>query len=366
MNTRFVYGFLSALVLISIVGCKTLLDNNQGVFGKAQETHQKADTQIRLVENKQAQSDEDKLAHIGAWSQGGVEYSLDKLTNNIPEVKVAKEMNARVEALAGKPDFKEVEAIKGIVDDLLSQVEKTRISGEKALADKDKQIAKIQDDDKKLDAQRETEIAGALQQADENAKVADQYKATLNDMDKWGGLGAIWYGLHKFVVRMAWVLGIGSGLFILLRLLASANPIAGAIFNIFEQMGSWAIHTIALIFPKALSIAGNVTTGVYNEAKSALTSIVDSVETVKIQSAASGKPATIEDLLETAELSMSPADKILIDNIKLKLGWVKSTVVTSVAPVSNAAPAEVTGSLVTTTHPTASPVTGSAAISGSK
>ena len=260
------------------------MDNNQGVFGKAQVTNEKADTKIRVVENQQAQANEDKLVHIGAWSQGGVEHALNKITNEVPpEVTVAKEMNARVEALAGKPDFKEVELIKGIVDDLLSQVQTTRVEGEKALAQKDKEIAAIQAQDKQLITQRENEIASCVNSVRCQRQGADQYKATLNDMDKWGGLGAVWYGLHKFIVRMAWVLGIGGVLFFILRILASSNPIAGAIFNIFEQMGSWAVNTISLILPKALSIAGNVSTEVYNGTKSALTSIVDSVETVKLQ-----------------------------------------------------------------------------------
>ncbi len=351
-NNKFFYGFISAIALILAVGCSTLLDNNEGVFGKAQATNQKADTKIRVVENQQAQSNEDKLAHIGAWSQGGVEHALNQITNDVPkEVVVAKEMNARVEALAGKPDFKEVELIKGIVDDLLSQVQTTRVEGEKALALKDKQIAVIQAQDKQLDAQRENEIASALQQSDVNAKVADQYKATLNDMDKWGGLGAVWYGLHKFIVRMAWVLGIGGVLFFILRILASSNPIAGAIFNIFEQMGSWVVNTISLVLPKALSIAGNVSTEVYNGAKSALTSVVDSVETVKLQEKASGKPATIEDLLNAAEATMTPADKAQVEKIKLELGWVKPSTTSTIVPPTS--PVQL---VVTATQPTVTSV----------
>ena len=130
---------------------------------RQQATNEKADTKIRVVENQQAQANEDKLAHIGTWSQGGVEHALNKITNEVPpEVTVAKEMNARVEALAGKPDFKEVELIKGIVDDLLSQVQTTRVEGEKQLALKDKQISVIQAQDKQLDAQRENEIAKCI------------------------------------------------------------------------------------------------------------------------------------------------------------------------------------------------------------
>ena len=322
---------LLILMMVLITSCNTLLHENQGIFGKSQETNEKADTKIRVVENQQAQANEDKLAHIGAWSQGGVEHALNQITNDVPkEVVVAKEMNARVEALAGKPDFKEVELIKGIVDDLLSQVQTTRVEGEKALAQKDKEIATIQANDKQLITQRENEIANALQQSDVNARVADKYKATLNDMDKWGGLGAVWYGVHKFVIRMAWILGISGVLFFILRILASSNPIAGAIFSVFDQIGSLMVNTISVIFPKAVSLAGHVTVEVYDKAKSALTSIVDSVETVKLQSSASGQPATIQQLLETAEISMTPADKALVDQIKIQLGWVKPSVTSTV------------------------------------
>lgn len=330
-NNKFFYGFISALALMVMVGCSTLLDNNQGVFGKAQDDRNKSDTKIRVVENQQAQSNEDKLAHIGAWSQGGVEHALEKVTNAPPEVVVAKQMNARVEALAGKPDFKEVEAIKGIVDDLLSQIKDTRLDGEKALAAKDKQIAQLQEQDKQLNAQRENEIAAALIQSDANARVADQYKATLNQMDSWGGLGAIWYGIHKLVIRMSWILGIGSVVFLILRLLASSNPIAGAIFNIFEQMGSWAIHTIALILPKALSIAGNVSVEAYSSTKNALKSVVDSVETAKLQAQGTGRQASLQDLLNNAQATMSESDKVIVDKMKVELGWAKPSVVTTVA-----------------------------------
>lgn len=330
---KFIKSSSLILIVILMTSCNTLLHENQGIFGKAQLTNQKAVAKIQVVENQQSQSNEDKLKHIGALSSGGVEHALSLMTNPIPkEVVVAKEMNSRVEALAGKPDFNEVQAIKGIVDDLLSQVETVKQEGEKALADKDKEISKIQAHDIQLDKQREDEIAGALAQSDVNAKVADQYKATLSEMDSWGGLGAIWYGIHRLVIRMAWILGIGSVLFLILRLLASSNPIAGAIFNVFEQMCSWVINTLSVIFPKALTIAGNVSTEIYDSTKGALKSIVDSVETVKLQGNAAGTPATIEDLLNTAEVTMTAEDKVIIEQIKLEMGWIKPSVISTVVP----------------------------------
>lgn len=336
---KFIYGFITALSILMIVGCSSLLNSNQGIFGKSQIQSDKVESKIRIIENRQSTSNEDKLSHIGAWSKGGVEHSLDKITNNIPdEVVVAKEMNSRIEALAGKPDFKEVELIKGIVDDLLSQVERTRINGEKALAQKDKEISKMQEDDKKLNSLREDEIANALSQANINAKVADQYKATLSQMDSYFGLGAVFYGFKKFFISSMWTLGIICIVFLILRLLASSNPIAGALFNIFEQIGSWIIHTVALILPKALSIAGNVSVEAYNTTKGALKSVVDSIETAKLQADGTGKAPSLKGVLDNANITMTQDDKAIIEKIKLELGWVRpgtiSTTTTTLIPTS--------------------------------
>ena len=139
--------------------------------------------------------------------------------------------------------------------------------------------------------------------------------------------------------------------------MASSNPIAASIFAIFEQVGSWAINIIGLILPKAASIAGNIATSAYNEVKSGLTKVVDAVETVKLQQAASGTPATIQDLLNTAESSMTSADKVLIEQIKVELGWVKPATVTTVVPIVST---PTTSSIVTPVSP-AAPVASSGA-----
>lgn len=331
---KFFYGFFTALSIILIVGCSsTLLKNNEGVFGKSSKKYEKIDDSIRRTENAQAQSNEERLSKIGAWSKGGVEHALDKIpaTNVTREVVVAKQMNDRVEALAGKPDFKEVEAIKSIVDDLTSQTKEAIIKGEEALAEKDKEIQKLEVRVKDLNAQREEDIAKAMAQANADARKTDQLTATLTQLDSWGGLGAIWYGIKKLVTRMAWILGIGGGVFLILRLLSASNPIAGAIFNIFEQLGSLVIHTISAILPKALSIAGNVSVKSYNATKSALTSIVDSVETAKLQADGTGKAPTLKDVLNNASMTMTQEQKSVVDNVKTELGWVRPATISTVA-----------------------------------
>jgi hypothetical protein len=318
---KFLIGFLTALVVITIVGCSSILKSNEGVFGKAQKADDALDAKIRLVENAQAQKNEERLSHIGAWSKGGVEHSLAKVTNAPPEVVVAKEMNERVEALAGNPDFKEVQAIEVIVDNLLSKVDATKLAGEKALAVKDKEINKLQTTIKQLDSQREDEIAKAFAQADLNAQKADQYQATLNQMDKFFGLGAVFYGLKRFVVSSMWVLGIGSVLFLILRVFASSNPIAGAVFEIFSRVGSWVINIVEMVLPKAAEKAGHIAIKIADGYKSALTKVVDGIQMAKSKATAAGKPASLQDALDEAEKTMTAEEKDIIEELKKALNW---------------------------------------------
>ena len=331
---KFLYGFVAAIPLISVIGCNSLTKNNEGVFGKSSQKVAHIDANVRHVENAQAQSNEDKLSHIGAWSKGGVDYSLSQIKTNVPrEVTVAKEMNARVEALAGKPDFDELKEIESIVDSLLSQVAEIRNKGEKELAEKDKEISKLEEKVKNLNYQREEEIAGAFAQANEVALKADQYKATLNQMDSFFGLGAIFYGVKKFIVSAAWILGIGSIVFLLLRAFASTNPIIGSIFSIVERMFSWIIHTVKIIAPKATAVAGLVEGKVFDGYKSTLHKIIDAIETIKDRQLAivkaangSGTPtvtatSVIQEILDEAGKSMNESDKDRVSEAKKELMW---------------------------------------------
>lgn len=321
MNKKFLYSFVVSLLILA-GGCSSILKNNEGVFGKAQKKDAEIDARIHQIEGSQAQSSIDKLAHIGAWSKGGVEHSLDQIKTNVPpEVEVAKKMNERIEALAGKPDFNEVKEIENIVDKLLSQVITTKEEGEKALARKDKEIDKLETQVKQLNQQREDEIGNIMVQADLNAQKVDQYKATLNQMDNWFGLGAIFYGVKKFIVSAAWILGIGSILFLILRVLSTSNPIAGAIFSIFDQVGSWFVHTIAMIFPKALSLAGNVSTKLFNSYKSVMSKFVDAVQTAKLTAQSSGKEPVLKDVLTELEKTMDTNEKAIVNELKKSLNW---------------------------------------------
>lgn len=324
MKLRAIFIITTLTLLLS--GC-SLFHSSMGVYGKASIAEDKAKAKIEMIDNSTATVNVERLDKIGAFSSG-IAYSLSKDTNNSPAVLTAKRLNERVIALANKPDFKEAQEIALLVDQLITN----QIDGERSLAKKDKQIQSLTEEMKDLVEDKAEALKNYYALANKTAAQDDLNAQTLSKMDSYMGLGAVFYGVKKFFISSMWILGIGSVLFLILRLLASSNPIASAIFSVFEQMGSWIISTIKVVLPKAITISGHVAQATYDAAKSGLTKIVDSVETVRLQSEASGKPATIEDLLNTAEVSMTPADKELIEQIKVKLGWVKQGVVSTTVP----------------------------------
>jgi len=313
-----IYVITVILALLLVVGCSTMT----GIFGKSSNSVAKQELKITQLNDKIADLQVAKINQVSQLSFG-VDVALQKITNAPIEVVVAKELNSRVESIAGLPPLEQQKEMFKMVSDLIA----TNAIGIRELAVKDAQLEAIQQEEKLLLAQKNTELSNTLILSKTIALQADTTKSKLDEYRGWFGLNAVWMGLKQFTTTSFWVLiGIGI-LFLLLRVLATANPIAGAIFSVVDVFFSWIVNTIKLIAPKALSIANTVEKDVYGATKSALSSIIDSVETVKLTSAAAGKPATIEDLLNVAEASMSPADKALIEQIKLEMNWTTAIVV---------------------------------------
>ncbi len=276
MKNKFILGFATALLLVSLVGCTGLLGQNGGVFGKTAKKEAAAALRIDTKNDEIKKTDEQRLTSIGAWSEG-VGYSLNKSTNSEPAVTVAKDINDRVKALANKPNLDELKEVMGIIDTLLTN----QISGQIMLVEKDKEIIKLQTRVQDLQDQKEDAINKYRNISEVNARTADQYKATLSDMDSFWGFGAITYGIKKLFTKLLLTLAIGTVIFIALRILAQTSPIAASIFMIFEQVGSWFINMLRGIFPKAASISGLVPQEDYQGYKNTLHKIVDAIETVK-------------------------------------------------------------------------------------
>lgn len=261
-----------------------------------------------------------KLDNIAGLAYG-VNYSLNKVNDPPREMTVALDLNQRIMSLSGSPSIEAMKDMQLTIDKLTSDLEKERNVGKKMLNEKDKEISANQNQTKTLMAEKDTLIAHYMKDAKEAAANADAYKVELDKMDEWFGLGAVWYGVKKFVTSSLWVIGIGSLLFFILRIASMSNPIAASIFSIFNMIGSWIINVIKVIVPKAVDIAGHVTTDAFNAYKSTLTKIVDAIQSAKTTAIAAGKEPNLEDVLDQVAKSMNEDEKAIVTEIKKALHW---------------------------------------------
>jgi len=319
---QFLGGLISGILIFVLVGCGSLLRSNKGVIGDSYKKNSEAKEQFTKIERGMAATDQQRLNHIGALAEG-TDYALKKVQEPSKEVEVAKEMNDRVKVLANKPDFNEVKEVIAIVDKLLSEIISEQKRGRDALAVKDAEIQDLNVQMKDLVASKAAELDKYLKLAESNALKADQYKATLNEMDSWFGLGAIFYGFKRLFMSILWFIVIFLVLYLVLRLAASANPVVGSIFSIFEIGFSWVIQLIKGIAPGAAKFANLVPTHVSDGYKETLQKLIDAIEILKEREAAAGgeKERTISELLDEVSKSMDTSDKDRIDRIKRELKW---------------------------------------------
>lgn len=309
---------LNALLLVLILcgGCSGLLGKNKGKIGKESQKTAAIAEKINELEQKSSNINEQRLTSIGAWSDG-VDYSLQKETNKSPAVSIAQDLNERIAALANKPDFEEVKAIHKIIDTLITN----QINGEKLLVSKDKEITSLTKAIEKIETDTEKQIKKAFEMSEVNAAHADQYKATLSAMDSFFGGGAIWYGLKKLVTKLAWFIGGGLLLYVLLRIASNFHPIAAAAFSIVNTIFGIIIKMVQGVAPKAAQMAGFIETRVFNEYKGTLTHVIDAVQMMK-EKEKLGVDITMDMLMnEISKTVDSKADEDRIDEIKKNLNW---------------------------------------------
>jgi hypothetical protein len=318
---KFLSGFITGLSIIILVGCSSLLNKNRGVVGASFKKNSAAKEEFTRIEREQALTDSQRLTHIGAFAEG-TDHALKKVEPT-KEIDVAREMNDRVKVLANKPDFNEVKEIITIVDKLTSEILSEQKRGRDALAIKDSEIQDLNVKMKDLVETKAAELDKYLKLAENNALKADQYKATLGEMDSWFGLGAIFYGIKRLFVSILWFVVIFLVLYLILRLAASANPVVGSIFSIFEIGFSWFIKLIQGIAPGAAKFANLVPTRISDGYKETLQKLIDSIELMKDREKAAGgeKAHTIDELLDQVSKSMDTSDKDRIEAIKRELKW---------------------------------------------
>ena len=293
------YCFLLCVAIIAS-GC----NGTFGIFGHSSNQVDKQNNRITAVQDRLDANADKKIYQVQDLSFG-TGYALSTATNTEPAIEVAKELNSRVETIVGLPALDQQKAIMEMVGNLVSN----NIAGQYELKQKDKVIAAIQSEEKLLLAKKDKELDKALELSKSIALQNDSTKAQLDQMNSFMGLGAVWYGLKHFVTRLLWwITGLGV-LFFILRLLSSLNPIASAVFGIFEAIGASIIHAIGLIVPRAISQVKSIE-------EATLEKVVDSIQYAKEIS----KPdvATVQAALAS---TLTDKEKAVIAEVKKQLNY---------------------------------------------
>lgn len=271
---------------------------------------------IVSTEKQLAKNTDEKMAEIAVLASG-TDYSLKKVTNPPVEVKTAIDINGRVINIAGNPNLDELNKIKQLVDLLNSEVDKERKRGEKLLSEKDSQIINLQQERVEIQNQYEDQINTLKVQATEVAKKADKLQVVVNEVNSWMGLGGVVYGMKRFVSTAVIGILIFGVLFIALRFFAAVNPIAGAIFSVFEHFASYAVSLIKGIFPNSLSFSNHIELPTFNRYKNTLDNVVDTLYELRNLQKKSGNAYTLDDVFNELDRNLNDPDKKLIDELKI-------------------------------------------------
>ena len=290
------------------------IDDNQKVIAKEEK---KVDNTLVEIEK----NDKGKKIQTSALAQG-IQYSLNQVTNPPVQVDTAKSLNERVVSIVGSPHIDEINRIKATVDLLNSAVEEERKKGLELLAQRDEMINKLQKEKVELNEKYDDQLWQMTDEAKKIAKESDEKQATLDAMGGMFGLNAVMWGLKKFVFSALTGIIIFGVIFLILRILAAVNPIAGAAFSIFNMFGSMALSLIKGLTPKAFEMANFAPKDTVDEYKSPLVKIVDIIQELKEkQKDSPDKTYPLKDLLVRFEKEFDSHEKDLIDDILKELKW---------------------------------------------
>lgn len=321
--TSFVVSWMLAAAL---TGCGTLKGKNEGVVGKNVKAEEKAHSKVDVVNEQIVQNDRQKLQTIGVFASG-TDYALSKVPEPTREVEVARELNSRVLNLAGSPALDQLKSVHSMVDSLVSTLQEEKAKGLKQLAEQDADIYDIQIEKKALEIAKEQEIKKYMDVAQVAAGKADQYAATLGQMDSWWGLGAVFYGVKKFVSRSLIFLSVFAFIYLALRVASTMHPAAAAAFKIFDGIASVFINLIKGLAPGAAKMAKLIPEATYNVYKETLGHIVDNIELMKVEdkkAIAAGQPLrkyTLDEILSQFNGSMDKTHKDVVDEVKVEQNW---------------------------------------------
>jgi len=254
----------------------------------------------------------------------GIQHSLNKITNAPVQVDTAKALNERIISIVGSPHIDEIKRIKATVDLLNSQVAEERKKGEELLSQRDELINKLQKDKSDLKDKYDDQLWQMTDKAKEVAKEADQNKAVLDSMSGMFGLNAVFWGLKKFFISALTIIVVFIVVFVVLRLLATVHPAAGAAFSIFNMVGSVLLSLVKALTPKAFELANFASRDVVDEYKSPLVKIVDVIQELKEkQKESPDRVYPLSEILKRFDKEMDSDEKNLIDGILREQKWIK-------------------------------------------
>ena len=254
----------------------------------------------------------------------GIQHSLNQVSNPPVQVTTAKTLNERVVSIVGSPHIDEIKRIKATVDLLNSSLEEERKKGQDLLSQRDEIINKLQKEKSELNQKYDDQLWQLTDKAKEVAKEADAAKATLDSMSGMFGLNAVFWGLKKFLISAMTAIIIFAVAFIILRLLATVHPAAGAAFSIFNMLGSAVISILKALTPKAFEMSKFATQDKLDEFKSPLVKIVDVIQELKEkQKESPDKIFPLADILKRFDKEMDSDEKRLIDELLREQKWIK-------------------------------------------
>ncbi len=310
------------MFIFLLTGCSSIIkpskqiDDNQKVIAKEEKKVEA--TVVEIEKNNKG-----KRIQTSTLAQG-IQYSLNQVTNPPIQVDTAKSLNERVVSIVGSPHIDEINRIKATVDLLNSAVEEERKKGLELLAKRDEVINKLQKEKVELNEQYDDQLLQLTSKAKEVAKEADQNKAVLDSMSGMFGLNAVFWGLKKFIFSALTTIAIFIVVFIILRLLATVNPIAAAAFSIFDMIGSLFVSLFKGLTPKAFEMNNFVHKDKVDEFKSPLVKIIDVIQELKEkQKESSDRVYPLTEILKRFDNEMDSHEKDLIKDILKEQKWIK-------------------------------------------
>jgi hypothetical protein len=301
--------FVYILPLCAVLGCAWF---NPSQKNTAKIT--KAEQKIEQVATKLDKNEENKKTQVAAL-MAGAQRSLNQISNDITEVKTAQSLNERVISIVGSPKIDDLQRINLTVDLLNSVVAEERAKGEKLLKQRDSVIATLQNQNDILHNQHNIEVEKLNSLARDIAKEADKSAGIVGQVNSYFGLGGVFYGFKRFISAGLIFIVIFLVLFFILRLAASSNPIAAAIFSVFDVICSWFINFIKLLAPKAKNLANLIDVKIHDEYKDVLYKIIKGVQDFK-DSPQSDGVWDIKELNDNLSSILNDKEKAIIENIK--------------------------------------------------